>query len=65
MYKIKTQPQFGLILKDRQLYSGPVVTELGIISYFECDTKNIIQNHIGGYLLRTKVLFSFYNLLIV
>ena len=59
MDKIITTPQYGMILVDGELVTGEVVTELGLMSYFQCNKDNININHIDGYLLRTKVIILF------
>lgn len=54
MKKIHSLPRIGFLLKQKELKTSGVISELGIYSFLIADDKNILENRYAGYLLRTK-----------
>jgi hypothetical protein len=45
------------MVKMRKLEPAAVISEFSILGYYIAEEGKVIDNEVGGYLLRTKVLY--------
>ena len=55
MEKIKPVPRAGYMVKMRNLEPAAVISEIGILGYYISEDGKMVENRVGGYLNRTKV----------
>jgi hypothetical protein len=60
MERIRPKPEIGYMLKKGgKLEILPCISEVGLFGYFLSDQGQLLKNQVGGYLIRTKVIYNF------